>query len=217
MNRRPLLAVCLYCMTFAAAVSASPVLDQEHFDPADTFSALSVANDRTQVQTFTVGVSGLLSRIDVKVGRREHTTEDLQFTLFSTGPSGLPQDAMATVHVPASAADPDLLRKFVSFDVQSFSLDVAAGDLLAIALNTNAPNVPPRYTERYEWEIGGRYGKGAAYSKIGPLYFRKDEDFYFRSFVSVPEPSTVCLIAVFLVYRQMVRSLKTGERAHSAA
>jgi hypothetical protein len=175
-------------LLFAGRVQATPILDQQNA-PSGNFPALAVANDRTQIQTFTVGVTGVLTRIDVQVSRETQTVEDLVLSLWSTDVTGLPKDLLATVSVPPSAID---LRSptepFVTFDLSAEAIAVSAGELLAILLNSNAQNNPPFFEERYLWEIGGQYDRGTAYTRLDTSFFEQSEDFHFRTYV---EPAII--------------------------
>jgi hypothetical protein len=176
--------VVMWWLLFAGIVQAAPILDQEHA-PVGNFGVLAVANDRTQIQTFTVGVTGVLTRVDVQVGGNPQTVEDLILSLWSTDGTGLPKDLLATASAPPSTTHPNFPRPFITFDLSMETVAVAAGDLLAIALNSDAPNNPPFFLERYVWEIGGQYTRGTAYTKIGSSFFEQSEDLHFRTYVIV--------------------------------
>ena len=186
-------------LLFAAIVQAGPVIDQQH-TPAGNFPAFAVANDRTQIQTFTVGITGAVTRIDVQVSSELLTVENLVLSLWSTDAAGLPQARLATESV--APTDPAFTssgpRPLIPFDLTAGAVKVTAGELLAIELNSNAANNPP-FNERYLWEIGGQYDRGTAYTQIGSSFFKQSEDSHFRTFVtSVPEPGTLALLSTGL-------------------
>ncbi len=187
-------------LLFAGIVQAAPVIDQQH-TPSGNFPAFAVANDRTQIQTFTVGITGAVTRIDVQVSREPLTVENLVLSLWSTDAAGLPQARLATESV--AATDPAFTstgpRPLIPFDLAVGGVEVTAGELLAIELNSNAANNPPFFNERYLWEIGGQYDRGTAYTQIGSSFFTQSGDFHFRTFVtSVPEPGTLVLLSTGL-------------------
>jgi len=169
-------------LLFAGIVHAAPMIDQQH-TPSGNFPAFAVANDRTQIQTFTVGITGALTAIDVQVSREPLTVENLVLSLWSTDAAGLPQARLATKSV--AATDPAFTstgpRPFIAFDLAGGAVEVTAGELLAIELNSNAANNPP-FDERYLWEIGGQYDGGTAYTQIGSSFFQQSDDFHFRTF-----------------------------------
>lgn len=169
-------------LLLAGTVQAVPIVDQQHA-PSGNFPSLTVANDRMQIQTFTVGITGVLTRIDVQIEKGSQTVEDLVLSLWSTDAAGLPEDLLAAASVPASAIDPTF--PFVSFDLGAEAVAVSAGELLAIVLSSDASNTPP-FAERYEWEIGGQYDRGTAYILLNGTFFIFDDDFHFITYV---EPS----------------------------
>jgi hypothetical protein len=173
----------LWLLLFAGIAQSAPVLDQEHA-PIGNFGALAVAADRTQIQTFTVGITGALARIDFQVARQPQTVENLDFSLWSTNATGLPKDLLATVSVPSSALGPPFTFPFVTINLNP-AVPVSEGDVLAIVLNSKAPNdlPPPAVSVRYLWEYGGQYARGTAYTQLGSSVFTQDEDLHFRTFV----------------------------------
>ncbi len=186
-------------LLFAGIVQAAPIIDQQ-LTPTGNFPAFAVANDRTQIQTFTVGITGAITAIEVQVSREPLTVENLVLSLWSTDSAGLPQARLATESV--APTDPAFTstgpRPLIHLDLTAGAVEVTAGELLAIELNSNAANNPP-FNERYLWEIGGQYDRGTAYTQIGSFFFRQNEDFHFRTFVtSVPEPGTLVLLSTGL-------------------
>jgi hypothetical protein len=186
-------------LLFAGIVQAAPIIDQQH-TPSGNFPAFAVANDRTQIQTFTVGIAGAVTRIEVQVSREPLTVENLVLSLWSTDAAGLPQARLATESV--APTDPAFTstgaRPLIPFDLPAGAVEVTAGELLAIKLNSNAANNPP-FNERYLWEIGGQYDRGTAYTQIGSSFLQQSDDFHFRTSVtSMPEPGTLVLLSAGL-------------------
>lgn len=180
----PVRSMFLLCLVLFAGVALSaPVLDQQHA-PVGNFGALAVASDRTVLQTFTVGIGGALTRIDVQVTRQPLTTHTLDFSLWSTDAAGRPRDLLAKASLAPSAFGAPFTYPFVSFDLGA-GAPVAAGDVLAIALDSQEPNdlPPPSPSTRYLWQYGGQYLRGAAAVKVGAAVFPQAEDLHFRTFV----------------------------------
>jgi hypothetical protein len=187
-------------LLYAGIAQATPVIDQE-FNPPGNFGALAVANDRTQIQTFTVGITGTLASIEVLVSKQPRTVEDLVLSLWSTNAAGLPQTELAADSLAATdpAFAPPFVDALVPFDLTAAAVPVTAGELLAIELNSNASNNPPLFDERYLWKIGGQYDRGAAYTQIGTAIFQQTEDLHFVDFVNpAPEPGTLALLSTGL-------------------
>lgn len=181
----PARAIALLCsLLLAAAAHSAPILDQEHA-PTGNFGSLAVASDRTQIQTFTVGIAGALTRIDAQVSRLPLTEESVDLSVWSTDGAGLPKDLLATASVPASALDPTapFPHAFIAFNL-SAPVPVAEGDVLAIELNSKAPNSPPSAElVRYHWDYGGQYVRGTSYTQLGSAVLPNAEDLHFRTFV----------------------------------
>jgi hypothetical protein len=187
-------------LLYAGIAQATPVIDQE-FNPPGNFGALAVANDRTQIQTFTVGITGTLTSIEVLVSKQPRTVEDLVLSLWSTNAAGLPQTELAADSLAATdpAFAPPFVDALVPFDLVAAAVPVTAGELLAIELNSNASNNPPLFDERYLWKIGGQYDRGAAYTQIGTAIFPQTDDLHFITFVNpVSEPGTLALLSTGL-------------------
>ena len=197
-----------YLITLLSApisLRAAIILDQQHAPPGD-YGALAVANDRYQIQTFTVGISGLLDRVELKLAHGPATTDAVDFSLWSTDASGLPAILLASRSIPASQVGLDSPpREFVPFDLQSFALTVTAGQLLALVLTSNAPNVTP-FQERYTWELGEQYDGGIAYTQKGATIEQESSDLHFKTFVQpVPEPGAAILTIAGLMGLILIR------------
>jgi len=174
--------VLLLGLSFQRTIWAQEILDQEHA-PSGGFPSLAVAIDRSQIQTFTVGSSGILTRIEVQIAKEPQTVEDIVLSLWSTDALGLPAALLATASLPPSAiAGIGGTRKFTSFDLSSAALRVSNGEVYAIVLDSNASNFSP-FVERYEWELGGQYERGVAYTKLGESFLADGDDLHFKTYV----------------------------------
>ena len=109
---------------------AAEVLDQQSI-----FSSAigdSVADYSEIGQTFTVGVTGKLTRVEVYSAKFTWATANAVLTVYNTS-GGLPNEALGTASVGPDAfstTDPT----FVSFDVSSFQIPVHQNDLMAFAV-----------------------------------------------------------------------------------
>jgi hypothetical protein len=177
---------------------AVPVLDQS-FEPPILDLILGIAEDDTGAQTFTVGIAGVLTQVDVLVERNGFA--DVHFDLRPTI-GGVPIEdgamALASVTLPASAVP--FPAAFLSFDVSSFGISVVQGDVLAIALGGNS---------RWSATRDDLYPGGAAFFRSSPDLptFGSPSgirDLGFRTFVepaavALPEPGTFTLLLAGLL------------------
>ena len=103
-------------------------------------------------QTFTVGLPGLLTRIDLQLGRDAAADQPLRFELCKTV-GGLPDDTLAA-SLFSTSIDPSAVPVLittntftVSVDLSSASIEVMPGDQLAILLRSSS-------THWYLWTTG---------------------------------------------------------------
>jgi hypothetical protein len=172
------LALCLS----GAAMGQQPPLLNEEYAPLGNFAALAVGNDRTQMQTFPVDFTGLLTRVDVQAGRQPQTVADLVLSVWSIDADGLPDQELFTASVPASGVPLTGTRPWVSFDITAARFIVHSGMRLGIALDSAAENTLP-FLERWAWEIGGFYMRGMSYTIVSDVVEGHAEDFHFRTYV----------------------------------
>lgn len=186
-DRFGLRALCASSLAIGAA-SAFATLDQQNL--SDHPGGLVVANDRTQIQTFTVGITGLLTSIDFNVAKSSNTTASLDAALWTTDSSGLPETLIASHTFSASSAS--LSFSLLGWDTSSLTLAVTTGTLLALTLDSLTPLA---LDEWWIWAYEGQYAGGKAYTKIGPSYGEGGDDLQFRTFVNaVPEPAHWALL-----------------------
>lgn len=176
----PLVAASLLAVDLAAQ---GDCLDQS-FLPIPN-NGLEVTSNQSVTQTFTVGVAGVLSRIEI-AGLNHHrgtATAPLDFAIVTTS-GGVPTGtvlASATFQpneVPSS-------RGSVVVDVTAASIVVVPGDVLGIRLSSAA--APGGSTYAWWGEAPGSYARGAIFVRgsTGPLSF----DLSFQSFVRHPASS----------------------------
>ncbi len=192
------LFVLIVLLNLSRSASALLVLDQEHTAPGFT-GAFAVASDRTEIQTFTVGITGLLEQVDVAIYHNSDAFEPITMSLWSTDINGLPVGFLRSASLPASSVNGFPPGVFTPFSFSSNPLSVKSGDLLAIELNSNASNDAP-FTQRYLWNHAEQYADGKAYTFTAGQLTLQDDDFHFRTFVStgaaVPEPATFLLFSL---------------------
>jgi hypothetical protein len=216
-----LVLVAFLVLPSSAAV-AGPILDQE-FAPADP-STYWVIGELTRAQTFTVGMDGTLSRVEVLLDHSRGPALDRTFQIIPTvggvpvyGTSPL---ASFTITLPGNEGEGSVLG-FYGADLTSLDLQVHEGDVLAIV----TPGAP--ISDHGYWWLGrstappAGYLDGASYTThmdgrdsdfvFHPMDMEKMAyDFGFRTWMAldeggpvtppspVPEPATVALIGLGL-------------------
>jgi hypothetical protein len=162
-------------------------------------------------QTFTAGVSGTLSRVDLYLGDpfgAEPAGGPLAFDVrpVRAGTPGSERDVIARRVLDTSAF---VGEGFYQFDVQAARLSVTAGQRLAIVLTSRALDAAP-------WTWRGSEGGQPAYAG-GASFFRlardnvwssplPDVDLAFRTFVRpgamapTPEPGTFILVGLGVAF-----------------
>lgn len=201
-------ATLIGLVTSAPAIADPILLDQASVptqgrnDPGSTFAMLSdPANGFFRAQTFTVGRSGQLARVDVLlIG----DAADVLLQILDTA-GGVPMMAvLASSHSTLTTDD-----GWRTFDLVD-RLAVAAGRVLAIELvNVNNGS--------FAWrgqEPGPRYAGGADFFRndfagFPTITLNPNHDNYFRTFVDTsptPEPSSIMLTlsAIAMFVRRLI-------------
>ena len=164
-------------------------------------------------QTFTVGLTGVLSSIEVRVLKDTDIFESL--TLDLRTPNGtLPGLAAATLATAVlSPGDiPNAVTSFVSFDLSGAGIAVTAGDFLSFVLSSPSQHrSPASYTITNSGAEGG-YDGGDGFLGRGPggNTFTVTNDLFFRTFVDVPEPAPLAVLALGIVVLVSARRTRRG-------
>jgi hypothetical protein len=210
--RAALLTSSAILLLAPAPSRAAAILDQS-FDPG-TPSAFAAVFGPTSgfgaifqdvAQTFTVGVSGQLTQIDILMTTRGTPPGDLILDVRSTT-AGVPNEddgsVLGSIVVPAATLPP---ASFVSFDLSGAGIQLAAGDVVAFVLRSRDSTLGDDY-----WIGGGDPGGYAA----GDAFLRQNGspgtwqpwdgstnviDLGFKTYMLVPEPGTGVLLALGLV------------------
>ncbi len=201
-----------------STASADLVVDQV----ADAFNAPSpsgelggptIADFQSSLQTFSVGVTGVLAGIDLQVQQSDAPSvpdSDLVLSILTTT-AGVPDlnQNLGSVNLPVASIpvfDNFSSGEFVSFDVSNLGISVSPGDVLAFELSYPAGN-GSYFIYDSEVDI---YGGGTSFV-FGPLdgFFgdTSPRDLGFRTVVStIPEPSSYLLIVSCLFASLAVRN-----------
>lgn len=181
--------------------SAPSRIDQQHI-VSDVLIAYPAVAIQRLAQTFTVGITGELDRLDLQVGSGpERPIHPLTVEILKTNPDGTPDFSTSLVSITFTPSislvplRPSLLR----VDFLDQQLSVHAGDVLAIGLSSNAYDIGGRYfwagRERLAAEsyLAGDLYTLHTFDYVG-LQNRGPTDCGFRTYVRpIPEPSTLTL------------------------
>ena len=185
----PSLFALMFALLHAVTSDALPIKDQA-FEPSPPDTIPTIFSNYRWAQTFTVGLTGTLTGVDVLVAQLvNEQPEDLEITIFDTT-GGAPHAALtAPVHI-SPAGVPIVLHPstFSGYAYLSarFALAVTAGDVLAIVVSTGP-------TSQYYWAgaVGGGYRGGQLYRTTGgPWSPEGSEDQAFRTFVALSHAPT---------------------------
>lgn len=190
------------------AVVPGETLDQ--FTARQGGGLAPVSDLSIRAQTFTVGRSGLLTRVDLSVvrlqlGSQNLTTEDLRFSVTRPTSSTLPVGATLasfTLH-PNQVPTPDYPEPWLTFDLSASPIPVTVGEVFSLRLDSNQSYFSDAF---YGWYVNialpvDYYPRGAGWQKnnITDPWFQSPptEDYWFRTYVSpVPEPSLLTLLSL---------------------
>lgn len=197
-------------LVLAATLGSAPMLradpirvtDQQHL--TTRIGGLGVVGEANVflAQTFTVGLTGTLTRIDLNVffphDDFSRFTDPLSIQLRTTA-GGTPTNTVVDAITVAPQNLPGFADRFGLTAFSGFGVNVTAGDALAIVLTTGT-------TGNFGWGLGACcYGGGAAQwtangGAFVPITFPGAPEFLFRTWVEAdvtptPEPGTMLLAA----------------------
>jgi hypothetical protein len=158
---------------------AAEVLDQQNVFESSIADSPSDAQEFAQ--TFTVGVDGMLSRIEVFL-TKTNPFNNVIMSVYSTS-GGVPNAVVATASLPPAAVPG--LQSFVSFDVSSFQVTVSSTDVLAFALKKDGFDGGPYIMP---FMLNNSYPAGSSYRRTlsdppGPWIIQDNRDYGFKTYV----------------------------------
>lgn len=191
------------CFGTPQIVQSAPILDQQYTpEPGYAFMHAELDYDLVRAQTFTVGLSGLLSGFEVYLstpGSGGTLTFKVYRTISGVPDLGSASLAEATINISGLDENP----MFYGGDLSASGLKVSPGDVYALVVQGSG-----QATWRGEYDDSGgfvlpHYACGTAYGPtftqtIGPL----GGDLGFRTYVdtaSIPEPVTMLLFGFGLL------------------
>jgi len=176
------------CALLTAAPGDAASIKDQAFESATPDTIPTIFREYRWAQTFTVGVTGTLTRIDILVAQMFGVQpQDLDVTIFDTiaGAPHLP--LTAPFHIPAASvpivAHPSSFDSYAYLSA-TFALPVTTGDVLAIVVSTGS-------SSQYYWAgvYGGGYPRGQLYATTSNTWSPSGtEDQAFRTFVAASGP-----------------------------
>jgi len=178
----------------------------------------SINSETALAQTFTVGVSGTLSAINLSLWQID-ATSPLNIYVVHPNSNGVPptntNSALGSFSLPASSV-PFNPGTFTTVNVLSSDIPVTAGEQLAIILQNNVIG------NGYFFDYGTSYSGGSGFGTDSPNPPfdwigtggppNTSPTFSFQTYVAVPEPSSFILLGVvvvfgFIAYRRRRRTV----------
>jgi hypothetical protein len=196
-------------------IYALPIVDQA-FVPSPSAAYVGMveatyATETESAQTFTVGLTGQLTKVEVKVSRYASFTGPLGVFVVPTI-GGVPDDTTVLGYSvfagdTISTAWNNNDSNWLAVDLTSFGISVSSGDVLAIVLATDNPSLFIEGLYAWHGDSGNPYSGGNLFwtTNASPDWTAvSDADLGFRTFVEsrsgmVPEPSTLVLLVSGLI------------------
>lgn len=170
--------------------AAAPILDQSV--GADSTAVFGGANITGIAQTFTVGVEGFLSRVDLLLMRHGSDQAPLDVEIRRNLTDLTDASLLARISLDQSVVTLPFPGAWFSLDFSPFGLRVSPGEELAVVIRSAVPSV-------YGWglTIGDVYAGGHGYFFQADRWNLGGGDQHLRTYVTpVPEPGLLALLAV---------------------
>ena len=197
MNVFRMIPLALVALVFGARACNADMIDQSYL-PAGN-DPLIVELNQSLLQTVTVGMGGLLSRIEVEVASSgAPPASDLFLDILTTGPGGVPTDTVLASHAFA-AADVPTAFTFLGFDLGSSAFAISDGDVLAIRLSATVNGSGGIDPYAWDADFPSGYTRGAAFlnNNRGGGDVAVSFSFGFKTYVrAVPEPASLAMMFV---------------------
>jgi hypothetical protein len=204
------LAVIAAVLAAPAQSFATPIVDQSYIPlsgPGEggTGIGLVISDGQGVAQTFTVGITGLLTALELKLGccRFGLPEDDLLVEIRPTLADGSPGDTTLASITLEPTQLPSLHFAFVHLALGDEKFFVNEGELLSIVLTTSATVVEGGGINPYAWGGDGQglYENGMVYTKVNGQFLETGWDLGFVTYVDaeVPEPGLVALMGIGLL------------------
>lgn len=220
MSPRGLGLVVLAALLLPSPCRADPISIDQSYIPGPPPNAFIIEATQTVAQTFTVGLSGMLTALDLELGccRSGPPSDDLLVEVRSTLSDGFPSNQVLASTVLHPADIPVDSFAFVRAALGPHGFPVSPGELLSIVLRSSAPALEGGGIQPYAWfttDGSGTYDRGTTFVDRGSGFQATGVDMGFKTFVSVsevPEPPGLPLLAVLLLTLSVRRTLNSLNR-----
>lgn len=175
-----------------AGASAMSVVDQQ-YTGASGHATAETTNCLERAQTFTVGLTGKMTRVEFGSFRRYSSTADLMFSIRNTDSNAMPlMDSTSNV----------FQRTLHASDLPSSGvLGINLGDGIAVQSGQTLSFVLSSTEDTWDYAFDGSYWRYPPTYQRGNLYYKPltdqawtdegDYDLYFTTYVEpTPEPSS---------------------------
>ncbi len=209
-----MLSICIGFILNVNNINAASILDQS-YAPDLLNSTSSVTLGARQAQTFTVGLTGTLTQVDVMFRPIDYLSENEVFVDIRRTNNGAPSDNINDI-IETTVLDPTAFLPD-SFNSFFFDLAVNEGELLAVVIYTNGDantglwgnaSQDNQYLGGSLWTSADLYG-GNWYPNANSS--DQNFDLAFKTYVStVPIPTSIWLLlsSLFVMARFSVRRKK---------
>jgi len=199
----------LLLSTHAWAATQTELLDQSVVFPPESSSVSNhyVNKVAPTAQTFRVGITGEMTRVDVEIVRQSETSLPLTLNICRTS-GGAPVESdsfgivtLAALDLPLKHVTFPYVGPYTSVDLSSFHIPVTVGDQLAIVARSDEPY--DSFTRGFLWRMSHQfenpYPLGALYEFSSTWAPRFDNtDLAFKTYVTVPEPALTGMMTLAL-------------------
>lgn len=163
----------------------APAVDQSHVI-SQSVGGLIIGEDITPAQVFTVGAAGVLSQVDIQIGRDSGNIGALSLEIWPTS-AGAPSGASPLFTLPINPSDvtigsPSASLPYLEVDVSVGALMVSPGEQYAVAISgtaqSGAPNAFWNRGNPGYLQGGNFFGFGSGWQSLSGEF-----DFGFRTWV----------------------------------
>ena len=189
------LAMIVGSVLGASTASATVVLDQDFFpDERSNFAALISTQDLSfgVTQTFTVGRAGILDSVEIQAGIGFPLPELRILQTSGGAPVGGAGTSVVLASTTLMTSLPDNVQRF---DLSGAGLSVSVGDILAIEPVNDAIGLA-NWGGHSNVDYPG--GQAFTFTTSNSDWTPREggEDMRFRTYVNVPEPASLALLAM---------------------